>query len=173
MTNEKGLKPEPTLVLMRHAARDFSEDGLSREGKSQSARLNEILASKGLPKPALIESSPKRRTLETLRPLADAIGGTVIVNSNLDERSTNESSKNFDSRVKKFCDELDEWAMNAQRAQSQNSPVTRVACSHLDWLEAAAQFLSSDDGDLERSAPWPAMSLRIYRFENGIWRRLK
>lgn len=177
MTNEKGPNLEPTLVLMRHAARDFSDDGLSQEGERQCARLGDVLANRGIGGPILLESSPKRRTRATLRPLGEAKGLKVEINSALDERGSNESSLNFESRVKKFCHDLDHWAQKLQQNLSQNlgqsAPKTRIACSHLDWLEMATQFLSSDDNDFERSEPWPAMSLRIYRFQEGIWRRMK
>jgi broad specificity phosphatase PhoE len=185
MTIEKGQERdpilEPTFVLMRHAARDFSEDGLSVEGERQSLRLQEILTARETVGPMLLESSPKRRTRATLRPLSEATRQKIHIRNELDERIPNESSTTFEERVRNFCHELDLWAQTlsesrvAHRAKSASphEPTVRIACSHLDWLEAASLFLSSDDSEIEKSEPWPSMSLRIYRFRDGIWRKQK
>lgn len=180
MTIEKGQNSgqnpgsgiKPTLVLMRHATRDFSDDGLSKDGERQSLQLREILADRGLANKMLIESSPKRRTRATLRPLAEATGQKILVNADLDERDSTETVLAFEKRVKDFCDKSVFWAQNLLVVDIAESVETlRIACSHLDWLEAAVQFLPSDETEVDRSEPWSPMAIRSYHFQDGIWRR--
>ncbi len=171
MTNEKA--EQAILVLMRHAARDFSDDGLSEEGLRQASTLGGTLHARGFPEPAIIESSPKRRTRATLKSYAEATGQSIAINRELDERARDESVQDFETRVKNFCQKITKWAegVNDSNERSEAAPRARVVCSHLDWLEAIALFLPSDDNDLERCEPWTPMAIRVYRFQDGVWRR--
>ncbi|CAN5682217.1 hypothetical protein BH10BDE1_BH10BDE1_00230 [soil metagenome] len=167
-----GAGIKPTIVLMRHAARDFSDDGLSAEGDRQSKQLPEILVARGLTGKILIESSPKRRTRATLRALAEVTGQKILVNTDLDERDPSETHLAFEQRVKDFCDKIVLWAQNLLVAAAPvKVETTRLACSHIDWLEAALQYLPSDETELGRSESWAPMAIRSYQFEDGIWRR--
>ena len=150
------------IILMRHAARAFDGDQLSLEGRSQAPRLNEKLKALGIDAPTRLISSPKNRTQQTLRILASEIGVNIEIDERLDERSNSESIHDFEARVKIFLAELDTAF-----------PATILGCSHLDWLEAAAFFLTSDDADLDRAEPWSPMAIRAYVFEVGIWNRIK
>lgn len=65
--------PLTTLIIVRHAEKDTSGDdpSLTETGRARARRLAEMLS--GTTLDALI-ASPRRRTQETLAPLADRIG---------------------------------------------------------------------------------------------------
>lgn len=176
---------EPTidnvLILMRHAARAGGMDGLSSEGHKQAEGLPKLLELKILKhfrRPATsfqLCSSPKLRTQQTLRFLRDSLQTPVNVLADLDERTGDETQSAMESRVK-F--QLNKWTTeataNAQLATKNLLPAplsVTLGCSHLDWLEAAALFIDSDELDLQRAEPWAPLSMKIYGFQNGIWRR--
>jgi len=179
---------EPTvdnvLILMRHAARAGGMDGLSPEGHKQAEGLPELLELKILKhfrrQPATFQlcSSPKLRTQQTLRFLRDSLQvalptqaqATIKLLSDLDERTGDETQSAIEKRVK-F--QLNKWTTEASDSLklSPNELFITLACSHLDWLEAAALFIDSDELDLQRAEPWAPLSMKIYGFQNGIWRR--
>lgn len=170
-----------TLILMRHAARALNGDALSIEGRGQATRLGEILRTKGAPMPDQIQSSPKKRTQATVASLATELKLQVRVDRQIDERTSHESESEFEDRVKKYLGECDKWAelnSDSQNSSHKNfsqisSGQTRLVCSHLDWLEAAVLFLTSDETDLERSESWSPLAMRVYEYGDGIWKRLK
>jgi phosphohistidine phosphatase SixA len=171
---------EPTigkvLILMRHAARAGGMDGLSPEGHKQAEGLPKLLELKILKhfrRPATefhLASSPKLRTQQTLRFLRDGLQAPLTVVSDLDERTGDETQSAMEKRVK-F--QLNKWTTEASDSLklSPNELFITLACSHLDWLEAAALFIDSDELDLQRAEPWAPLSMKIYGFQNGIWRR--
>jgi hypothetical protein len=178
------------LILMRHAKRAGGLDSLAPDGHKQAvdlpgairSALRKIGKHEGLSDLALLDTSaairwrtlasPKRRTQQTLRFLSETAGVTSEILSELDERRTDESVSSFESRVRNL---LETWHEEMLQEQTQTSSVReiRVACSHLDWLESASLFLSSDESDLERSTPWLPMDTRIYLLKNGIWNRVR
>lgn len=171
---------EPTidnvLILMRHAARAGGMDGLSPEGHKQAEGLPKLLELKILKhfrrqaSSVQLCSSPKLRTQQTLRFLRDSLQAPVKVLADLDERTGDETQSAMESRVK-F--QLNKWTTEAT-GDSKNLPKSlsvTLACSHLDWLEAAALYIDSDELDLQRAEPWAPLSMKIYGFQNGIWRR--
>ncbi len=149
-----------TLILMRHATRDFNDDdALSTEGHRLAQTLAQVLRDRGHI-PTSLFTSPKLRTRATLRPISEELGKKVVIDPRLDERDHRESVQDFENRVMSYC---------AEAATDRDE--TWVACSHLDWLEYAAQSLPSDENDFERSEPWPPMAIRIYVLNDGIWKR--
>lgn len=166
------------LILMRHAKRAGGLDLLAAEGHKQAEglpkALEETLAKlakrEGLPNRIIwqIFASPKTRTQQTLRFLSEAVGTPSAILPGLDERTSEETQKIFENRVRHI---LDGWDDEAQT--SVDSINARVACSHLDWLEAASLFLSSDESDHERSMPWTPLDTRVYILQNGIWNRFR
>lgn len=165
--NSAGSGMGPVLIFMRHGARSFEGDSLSVEGKHQAALLSKTLLAKKVPLPFQLESSPKMRTQATLAPLATELGLRVQIDRRLDERSGGESEADFEVRVKEFLIDCDEWAKHQPKISA------RLLCSHLDWLEAAVLFITSDENDFERSEPWPPLAIRAYNYEGGIWKRRK
>ncbi len=153
-----------TLILMRHATRDFNDDdSLSLEGHRLATTLASVLSENSVA-PTVLYSSPKKRTRATLQPLAEKLGASVVIDSRLDERDHRESVQDFESRVVAYCNEA---TLNAKT----DPGAVWVACSHLDWLEEIALRLPSDETDFERSEPWPPMAMRIYIFKDEIWTR--
>lgn len=168
--------PEPILVLMRHATRDFLIDALSDEGERQASTLGHLLRQRGWPNPSHIQSSPKTRTRQTVRRLETEVQIKSIINSDLDERRADETQAAFETRVDTYCETVRDWALNfASRSGDQTARTAAplwLACTHLDWLEAAVWRLPSDENDFERSEPWPPMTLRAFVWREGLWRRL-
>lgn len=178
------------LILMRHAKRAGGLDSLAPDGHKQAADLPEAIRStlrkvgkhEGLSELAQLDSSsairwrtlasPKLRTQQTLRFLSETSGVTSEIFEELDERRADESISSFESRVRSLLEMWHEEMLKAQAHQNSLREI-RVACSHLDWLESASIFLSSDESDLERSAPWLPMETRIYLLQNGIWNRVR
>ncbi len=92
----------PGCYVVRHAHRDTRDrsrdNGLSRKGRDQAARLTERFASLAAA-PRVIRSSPKRRCVETAAPLARLFGVAVLVDVDLDEQRADESARVFRSRI--------------------------------------------------------------------------
>ncbi|HUP58007.1 MAG TPA: phosphoglycerate mutase family protein [Bdellovibrionota bacterium] len=129
----------PTLLIVRHAHRDKSlggaaDNGLSAKGRKQSSRVlerfKEQFASAGSVK---VLSSPKRRCMETVQPIAEHLGTKVRVEALLDE------GENLELRAKKF---LQEW--------KKDSPELLVICSHGDWIPCFLEFATGVQTDLAK-----------------------
>lgn len=159
---------------MRHAAREFTDDRLSSSGLAQAARLPSVLtdALRDLKQsvPSALHCSPKKRTQATLLPLSTEHGSKIVIDDRLDEQKQGESIEVFEDRVKEFSDECLQWA---EKPVAERESHVRLACSHLDWLETTVLFLPSDENDFERSEPWLPMAIRVYVFDDGIWKRKK
>lgn len=138
-----------TLVLIRHAHRDTSrrelDNGLSDKGKEQSKAIRrfflERFKSDELDKGLWLVSSPKRRCVETLSPLAKAFERQVDVHPDLDEASGRENEKRLVERVEHF---LHEW--------QQSAASLTVLCSHGDWLPLASYHLLGIPLDFKKGA---------------------
>lgn len=184
---------EPTiskvLILMRHAARAGGMDGLSPEGHKQAEGLPKLLELKILKhfrRPATefqLASSPKLRTQQTLRFLRDGLQValssqahvSINVLSDLDERTGDETQSAMEKRVKlqlnKWTTEATDFCKLSSKDPSSEQLSVTIACSHLDWLEAAGLFIDSDELEFHRAEPWAPLSMKVYGFQNGIWRR--
>lgn len=156
------------LIMLRHAARsphDVGDSGLNAYGRAQAFQLPQSLNPQGpLPPPSLMISSPKKRTRETLLPLAARLGLTLSIDKGLDERRQNETAREFQERVHSVLEGL-----------TRNLSVTPalretciLMCSHLDWLEAAIAVLPSDLADAEH-LNWSNCEFRIFKWQGGIW----
>lgn len=150
------------IILMRHATRAFDGDHLSMVGRNQAIDLPKILAELGVPMPTRLHSSPKTRTLETLRFLAGQLNRKIEINPHLDERGGSETLPDFERRVLAFIHGL-------ETSETESA----IVCSHLDWLETAALLLTSNESDLDRAEPWSPMAIRAYIFDEAIWKRLQ
>jgi broad specificity phosphatase PhoE len=142
---KKSLK---TLVLIRHAHRDVEDrsrdNGLSPRGREQVQALLSYFkrsskaprVEKGVFDPERGErtawiSSPKKRCLETLSPLALIEGVRPTTIDLLLERGEDEELQHFHHRVREFCD----WWL-------QEGPELTFACSHGDWIPACVEQLT-------------------------------
>ena len=123
-----------TLVLIRHAHRDNTsrelDNGLTDRGREQARALKRFFAERYSPKDIgsglWLVSSPKRRCLETMAPLAKPLDRVVDIHPDLDEQGRREDVNGLELRVQGF---LREWTQGAV-------PLT-VVCSHGDWIPAA------------------------------------
>lgn len=152
----------PVLILMRHGARETYGDKLSLEGLRQANALVDAVEKGQIPRPEQILSSPKVRTQSTVQPIATKASLKVRIDENLNERERTESGAEFDARVKAWL---------VQYTNKTSGPWPILACSHVDWLEAASLWIESDESDDDRNDPWYPATRRTYVLEDGLWRR--
>jgi 8-oxo-dGTP diphosphatase len=120
-----------TLIIIRHAHRDTAvralDNGLSKKGKSQARRLLKYFRKRfGTDtKNITLMSSPKKRCMETLEPIAQFLGTEVSAAPLLLEQEKLESASSLERRVQKFL------------KQSSTMRGTLVICSHGDWIPLA------------------------------------
>lgn len=111
-----------TLILVRHAHRstaDRAEDnGLTKKGGGQALAVRRFYKRRFRDNGALLLSSPKKRCLETLNPLAKALGRKIKKDDRLLEGS---------ERMKARLGDFWEWWL-------EEAPRRVVACSHGDWI---------------------------------------
>src|SRR4051812_17636433 len=127
----------PVLIIVRHAHRDKAEgreqdNGLSAKGLKQAARvLERFQAELGAgAKPRLL-SSPKKRCVETVQPIASATGVKLQLSPLLDEGA------DLETRARRF---FAEWKKDA--------PALTVICSHGDWIPYFLEFATGVPTDL-------------------------
>lgn len=136
-----------TLILIRHAHRDTSDrsrdNGLSEKGREQSRWLKRFFASRfendEINRVWLV-SSPKKRCIETLAPIAFELKSQVDSHPDLDEQSHQETLEKFQQRIEHF---LKDWIESPQELT--------VVCSHGDWLPIAVQDLLGCSLDFKKS----------------------
>lgn len=151
---------------MRHGSRDLGGlDRLTAEGREQAMRLTRDVQEKRLPRPTRLIATPRKRSQETLRLLADDLLLELEIDAGCDERQPGESVTQFESRVRN-------WIRNERLRAAEPAEVTLIV-SHLDWLETAVIFLETDESELEQSEPWTAAARRVYFYQDGLWRRRK
>lgn len=144
------------LILLRHAEKEFfgGDPFLSDRGREQARRLPIEWGAPAVASVSLI-SSPKRRALETLQPLAEAWGRNVVVDAALDERRPGESGADFSTRVRRSIESF----------EAAPPGELLVLCSHLDWIEEFRLALACVE-DLTRYPydHWPSsQSLHLSR----------
>lgn len=110
-----------TVLVVRHAHRNksftSSDNGLSEKGEKQAKRLGKYFENNFKPKEFRFLSSPKKRCLETIEPLAGAGSRDVKVLPLLDEGG------NLENKTQAFL----EWCKKSKRS-------FLVVCSHGDWI---------------------------------------
>lgn len=140
MSLKKTKKNLKTLVLIRHAHRDTldrsKDNGLSERGREQLESLKAYFkrsskSSRAKEFRVAWISSPKKRCLETLAPLAALDGSDPTPIELLLERGEDEMLQHFDFRVREFCD----WWIK-------EAPELTFACSHGDWIPACVEALT-------------------------------
>lgn len=131
-----------TLVLVRHAHRDkawgrSTDNGISDKGRRQAqAVLRLWLERHGQAKGApLVLSSPKRRCMETVAPIAAALGVRVEERDVLDEGGD----------LLRSAREFVKWWKT-------QAPPLVVACSHGDWIPVCIDRLIGSPIEVEKGA---------------------
>lgn len=110
-----------TLLVIRHAHRNknltSSDNGLSEKGEKQAKNLSKYFENSFTPKNFRFLSSPKKRCLETIEPLAKTGKREIKIIPMLDEGG------NIEAKTKAFLD----WYRKSKR------PFLAI-CSHGDWI---------------------------------------
>lgn len=128
-----------TIVFIRHGHRDTEDrrldNGLTEKGQKQAKRLAQFY-SKRFQKMNFEESdlmlltSPKKRCIETLKPIEQACGFSLSQSEELIEAQGGETFEDLSDRVSRFV----EWW------KVEGPPLT-IVCSHGDWLPIAVHKL--------------------------------
>ena len=125
------------LILIRHAHRDTDQpsldNGLSEKGKKQLKQVVKFAQSREL-EGAIYLSSPKKRCLETITPIATELGAKVKIEPGLGEGG---SAAQLDAFI-------DQW-------KYAGAEVT-VACSHGDVIPSLVEKLTGGVIALKKAA---------------------
>ncbi|MBL7715722.1 MAG: histidine phosphatase family protein [Bdellovibrionales bacterium] len=137
------------LFLVRHAHRDNSiqtlDNGLSEKGLRQARAIGLQIAQEIRRRESdtvAVFSSPKKRCRETVEPLVDRIGSSLVIDPDLTEQGPEESLSEMIERISVFLARIRE-ATDVQ---------VFVACSHGDWLPLAARKLVGQEMDFRKGA---------------------
>jgi broad specificity phosphatase PhoE len=128
-----------TLILIRHAHRDTEDpardNGLSEKGRGQVLELVhhfKYWIEREHPKAKIkCFSSPKKRCVQTLTPIAEKLDLGVEIDSRLTEVSPMESRQQVEARLESF---LEDW-------KAKSAELTLV-CSHGDFIPLCVQMLT-------------------------------
>lgn len=128
--------PDRTLVILRHAHRSLkdpaADNGLSKKGEAQAKRFRKSFLSEfGKNARPRLMSSPKRRCLETLEPLARRLDRPVTARKDLREMDSTETAARFRARV-----------AGALRAIVGRPSRLTILSTHGDWAPLALRLLT-------------------------------
>lgn len=134
---------EFTLIVVRHAHRNKTlggadDDGLSVKGKAQVKKLLEHFKKKFGKPSARFFSSPKKRCIQTIEPLARHCKSELEILPCLDESSTNAGLQR----------KLDEFTQILASLYL-NEPLI-VISSHGDWIPAFLEHVTDARIDLDK-----------------------
>lgn len=152
------------LYLFRHAqkAMDFSGDpDLTAEGHAQASKLLDRVLKEELHPPTELWVSPKKRTRNTFRPLAQHFGLELQGQEALFEQKSDETLAMFRSRIQRTFETL---------AQKKNTDVVYL-CTHYDWV-VEAMNVAPCDTDLSGSeyAHWnPCQYIHLEADADGLF----
>jgi len=141
------LAARDLIILVRHAHRDLSDpemdNGLSAKGRKQARALSKCLKDRLEKKEKVVLfSSPKRRCLETLEPLARYFGRRLQYSDLLLEQQAGETQTAFQARVTRGVREI---------STLQKSGAVILVCSHGDWLPIALRRLCGVKVELKKA----------------------
>jgi 2,3-bisphosphoglycerate-dependent phosphoglycerate mutase len=157
------------LFLVRHAHSDYTPDemrGLSPSGREDALRVADLLAGHEI---SAIVSSPYTRAVETVQPLADRLGLSIEIDSELRERCLSTGSlDDFERCLEATWLDLDltyPGGESSAAAQARISrAIRRIAAAHRDGHVAIAShgnvlslFLRTLDAQVD-FAFWMGMS---------------
>jgi len=131
------------LVLIRHAHRDTAisslDNGLSEKGKKQVKQMIRFAQEREL-EDAVFLSSPKKRCIETVTPLADLFRAKVKIEAMVGEGGPIGALENFVSWWKR------------------EAPETTVACSHGDVIPMLVEQITGAKISIKK-AGWCELEL--------------
>lgn len=132
------------LIIIRHAHRDNTDhakdNGLSDKGHDQVKKLVKFVEKQLEGTIPQFFSSPKKRCMETLAPIAKAFGAKVDIDERLVEHGPAETSANYHARIDEFLDFF----------KHECADVT-VICSHGDWIPVAVHQLTNAKVGLKKA----------------------
>lgn len=130
-----------TLIIVRHAHRDKpnpeGDNGLSKKGKEQATVFLNSYKKKFKEKKPLLVSSPKKRCVETLLPLANDY------HSEVQEKDFLNEGEGDGNPLRMKIEEFRSWW------QMQNENVV-IACSHGDLIPPLLRVLTGARLDLKK-----------------------
>ena len=131
---------------MRHAHRDTEtgreqNNGLSKKGKHQAKYLRDSLLLIVGDRKSKLLSSPAKRCIETLTPLAKKINALIEISIALQEQQPGESERQFRGRVEEFV----RWWTNSQHS-------LLILCAHGDWIPECTKILLGREISLQKGA---------------------
>ena len=133
-----------TLVLIRHAHRDTDEqtrdNGLSVKGQEQVKKLMKFVEERWKGQEAVFLTSPKKRCIETLTPIAQEFKKKCDVNDYLDEQGSSETTTLYLARIDEF---LNSWKYDGAELT--------VICSHGDLIPVVIEKLTSAKTGLKKA----------------------
>ena len=146
------------LFLLRHGDRSagYGDVALSAEGERQA---RELADNPRLQKIDVILISPKRRTGETVQPLADKLGLSARTEAALDQRKSVETQSEFTRRVLAAMDDA------AAKYPGQNV----LLCTHSDWLQTALLHMPSMATDNALHCFFSCADFRVVVAKDGMW----
>ncbi len=151
-------------ILFRHGEKQIQgfDPELSEAGHAQAKSILEKVKSGKLPKPNALYVSTKKRTAQTLDPLAQNFRMKTVIRAELTERVPGETSEKFRLRIQEFLVRL--------LLFHQDNEVIYL-CTHYDWIEEFFTTIESDQ-DLSRYSNFsPAKYIMFEKKE--LWHVLK
>lgn len=149
------------LILIRHAHRDEGDprldNGLSAIGQRQVKTLCQTFENQWLShglENFYFLSSPRKRCIETLEPIAQLVGKSVQVDPLLVELEAGEFGDQLVARIDQFMDKV------------ASSKTSYVCCSHGDWIPEFVQMVRGVALPLRKS------EMLVFRLEPGRGPRL-
>ena len=116
------------LYIVRHGHRDKSagkeaDNGLDETGRTQAIEIKRQLEAELRGKTVSFVSSPAKRCIETLKPLAESLSQPIDIVAILHDQQDGETAREFLERVNDFVGLWDECHSDAM-----------VACTHGDVI---------------------------------------
>jgi broad specificity phosphatase PhoE len=129
-----------TLFLIRHAHRDTDngrelDNGLSEKGKAQADKILNYFQKKHSDVDAKLISSPKKRCIETIKPLEKIYKRKIEIFDLLNE------GYRLEKRIKEFI----EWWI-------EEAPEYTILCSHGDWIPYCIEELTGARVECKKSS---------------------
>lgn len=148
------------FVIFRHGEKsnESHDPSLNIEGFKQAENALKLLVESRLPRPSKIYTSPKIRTQQTLKPIADFSKLKLNPTPLLDLRQNNETPKDFRLRVQEFLVGFQLELLSCV-----------YICTHQDWIEEFLSIIESST-DLTQSKYnfWPSGQYMVFE-KDEIW----
>ena len=145
------------IILLRHGTRDYKlgDVPLNEIGKNQA---QDLASDPALQRVTQLFSSPKKRALMTLEPLAEKLGKEIQVHSELDQMMSHESNSEFKHRVKNFLSHI----------ETLGEKEVIIISSHSDWLNVALGIIPTNALHLNQYM-FACAEYLSFEVKDGLW----